>query len=67
MIKPTEQQRRVWELVAKGHPNKIIAHILQREESTVKVHIRHLMLRLGTTNRVQLALAYHGIEWSDKT
>ena len=37
-------------------PNKIIAHELGMSISTVKVHIRNIMRKLGATNRMQVAL-----------
>jgi DNA-binding NarL/FixJ family response regulator len=39
-----------------GMPNKLIAYELQMQESTVKVHVRHIMKKLKATNRTQAAL-----------
>jgi DNA-binding NarL/FixJ family response regulator len=39
-----------------GKPNKIIAYELDICESTVKVHMRHIMGKLSATNRTQAAL-----------
>ena len=39
-----------------GKPNKIIAYELDICESTVKVHMRHIMGKLNATNRTQAAL-----------
>ncbi len=46
-------------LVAKalrqGTPNKVIAYDLNMCESTVKVHVRHIMKKLKAKNRTQVA------------
>lgn len=42
--------------LGEGKPNKIIAHELRICETTVKVHMRHIMHKLGATNRTQAAL-----------
>ena len=39
----------------RGKANKIIAYELQMRESTVKVHIRNIMKKLGATNRTEVA------------
>jgi DNA-binding NarL/FixJ family response regulator len=52
----TRRQLDVLRLVCRGKPNKVIAHDLRLEESTVKVHLRDIMRKLGTGNRTQLAL-----------
>ncbi len=38
-----------------GKANKIIAHELSMSESTVKVHVRNIMRKVGATNRTQAA------------
>jgi DNA-binding NarL/FixJ family response regulator len=48
----TEVLRMLW----KGHSNKLIAYELQMCESTVKVHIRHIMKKLKANNRTQVVL-----------
>lgn len=40
-----------------GKPNKIIAYELGMSISTVKVHIRNIMRKVGATNRMQVALS----------
>lgn len=57
-------ERDVWELVGQGLPDKVIARRLDKAVSTVKVQVRALLLRLGYENRVQLALAWHGVEFN---
>lgn len=50
------RQLAVLRLVGEGKPNKHIAMALKMEESTVKVHVRYIMRKLGATNRTQVAL-----------
>ena len=50
------RQLAVLNLLVLGKPNKEIAHLLAMEESTVKVHVRHIMRKLGALNRTQAAL-----------
>lgn len=50
------RQRAVLGLLAQGKANKEIARSLGMEESTVKVHVWHIMRKLGATNRTQAAL-----------
>jgi DNA-binding NarL/FixJ family response regulator len=38
-----------------GKANKIIAYELGMSESTVKVHVRNIMRKMGATNRTQVA------------
>lgn len=60
---PTPMERRVQRLIAHGWPNKNIAFELDILETTVKAHVMHLNQKLRTTNRVQLALDWHGIDF----
>jgi DNA-binding NarL/FixJ family response regulator len=46
----TDILRMLW----KGHSNKLIAYELRMCESTVKVHIRHIMKKLKANNRTQV-------------
>jgi DNA-binding NarL/FixJ family response regulator len=50
------RQLAVLHLLAEGRANKEIARALAMEESTVKVHVRHIMRKLGALNRTQAAL-----------
>ena len=52
----TNRQRAVWQLLQHGHSNKVIARQLDMCESTVKVHMRQIMRKLGASNRTQAAL-----------
>jgi DNA-binding NarL/FixJ family response regulator len=54
----TDRERSVLEHVAGGNRNRDIAERLSISEETVKVHIRHIMNKLGATDRSQaLAIA----------
>lgn len=52
----TSRQGEVLRLLRQGQSNKRIARELQMSESTVKVHIRQIMRKLGASNRTQAAL-----------
>ena len=51
----TPRERDVAAAVCAGKPNKIIAHELQISEATVKVFVRHILRKVGATNRTQAA------------
>ena len=53
----TERQKAVLELLGHGESNKTIARRLNIREGTVKVHVRHIMRRMGAANRTQVAIA----------
>jgi len=50
------RQLQVLEQLSEGKQNKIIAYELGMAESTVKVHIRHIMKKLNARNRTQVVL-----------
>jgi DNA-binding NarL/FixJ family response regulator len=52
----TDREREVLELVRQGQPNKSIARRLQISEHTVKVHVTHILQRIGASDRTQAAL-----------
>ena len=52
----TARERQVLEHLQLGASNKLIARQLNLRESTVKVHIRRIMRKLGAVNRTQAAL-----------
>jgi DNA-binding NarL/FixJ family response regulator len=52
----TPKEREVLSGLGEGRPNKIIAYQLGICETTVKVHKRHIMRKLGATNRTHAAL-----------
>ena len=53
----TARQQEVLEQLRQGASNKLIGRQLKLRESTVKVHIRHIMRKLGAVNRTQAALS----------
>jgi DNA-binding NarL/FixJ family response regulator len=57
----TPRQKSVIDALRKGKTNKIIACELNMEESTVKVHVRHIMKKLGARNRTEVALMANGL------
>jgi two-component system nitrate/nitrite response regulator NarL len=52
----TPRERSVLQCLGEGHSNKQIARQLDIAEATVKVHVRHLISKLGMANRTQVAL-----------
>jgi hypothetical protein len=42
--------------LCQGDPNKVIARKLGMTETTVKVHVREIMRKLGVVNRTQVAI-----------
>jgi len=59
----TDRERQVVLLIASGLSNREIGHRLDVSESTVKVHLRHIFVKLGIHNRTALAaLAARSLE-----
>ena len=50
------RQNEVLRMLWNGSANKVIAYELKMSESTVKVHIRHIMKKLNVNNRTQVVL-----------
>ncbi len=62
----TERQLAVAQALRRGAANKTIAYELDLQESTVKVHIRHIFERLKVTNRTQAAFKLNKMTgWPD--
>jgi DNA-binding NarL/FixJ family response regulator len=53
----TQGEMRVFELLAHGKSNKIIAYELGIKESTVKSHITAILRKLGVYSRTQAVIA----------
>ena len=56
MVSLTRQERSVLALVTLGKSNKEVAAELNIDFSTVKAHVRNIMIKTGASNRIQLAL-----------
>ena len=62
----TSRQAAVLGHLQQGKANKIIAHELGMSESTVKVHVRNIMRKMGATNRTQAAYKAQSL-WGSPT
>jgi len=49
----TDREKKVMELLAKGHSNQKIAEIMVVSQSTVKFHLKNIYLKLGVHTRTQ--------------
>src|SRR5262249_23053610 len=49
----TEREREVLQLIARGLSNKGIGEAIGRTESTVKVHVLHILEKLGVSDRTE--------------
>lgn len=56
----TDQESKILEHIADGKSNKLIARELNIAESTVKVHVKHLLRKLNFRSRVEAAV------WADR-
>lgn len=52
----TPRERDILKLIAQGLPNKTIARRLEITESTVKVHVKHLLKKMKLKSRVEAAV-----------
>jgi two-component system, NarL family, nitrate/nitrite response regulator NarL len=50
------REREILELIARGDSNKEIARSLSIAETTVKVHVQHILRKLNLSSRVQAAV-----------
>ena len=50
------REREVLMLIARGDSNKVIARQLDIAETTVKIHVQHILRKLQLTSRVQAAV-----------
>ncbi|MEW6695368.1 MAG: response regulator [Pseudomonadota bacterium] len=59
----SEREREILTLIARGQSNKMIARALDIAETTVKIHVQHILRKLNVTSRVQAAVlaVNHGL------
>ena len=50
------REREILLLIARGDSNKAIGRTLDIAETTVKIHVQHILRKLGLTSRVQAAV-----------
>ncbi len=50
------REREILELIARGDSNKEIARTLAIAETTVKIHVQHILRKLNLSSRVQAAV-----------
>lgn len=55
----TERELQILTMVSKGHQNKTVATALGLSEYTVKIHLHHIIRKLGANNRTGAAAIYH--------
>lgn len=59
----SDREREILALIARGQSNKVIARALDIAETTVKIHVQHILRKLNVTSRVQAAVVAvnHGL------
>jgi two-component system, NarL family, nitrate/nitrite response regulator NarL len=50
------REREILQLIARGNSNKLIARELDIAETTVKIHVQHILRKLNLSSRVQAAV-----------
>lgn len=56
----TAREIDVLKLVARGYQNKVVAAELSLSENTIKLHMHHIIEKLGVGNRTEAAAVYFG-------
>jgi len=52
----TEREHEIVNYIAKGYSNKVIARNLKISDGTVKVHVKHILKKLGLHSRIEVAV-----------
>ncbi|HNB46306.1 MAG TPA: response regulator transcription factor [Burkholderiaceae bacterium] len=62
-VKLTEREREILQFLVAGKSNKTIARALNISHDTVKLHVRHILAKLGLSSRVEAAVfaVEHGV------
>ncbi len=55
-VQLSEREHQVLQQIARGASNKEIARTLEIAETTVKIHVQHILRKLGLSSRVQAAV-----------
>ncbi|MCF3793203.1 LuxR C-terminal-related transcriptional regulator, partial [Salmonella enterica] len=55
----TPRERDILKLLAQGLPNKMIARRLEITDSTVKVHVKHMLKKMNLKSRVEASVWEH--------
>lgn len=50
------REREILLLIARGYRSKLLARELDIAETTVKIHVQHILRKLGLSSRVQAAV-----------
>jgi two-component system nitrate/nitrite response regulator NarL len=60
----SNREREILRLIARGESNKAIARELDIAETTVKIHVQHILRKLNLSSRVQVAVyaVNHGLQ-----
>lgn len=52
----TRREKQILKMIAEALSNKMIGHLLEITEATVKTHVKHLLKKLGLRSRIEAAV-----------
>jgi DNA-binding CsgD family transcriptional regulator len=61
-VELSPREKEIARMVAQGHPNKIIAGVLNISSWTVCTHLRRVFAKLGVTSRAAMVARLHELE-----